>query len=63
MYFGLRSAYTGTIRFDYKTYLISSMVTYIIVLIVIGVLVCLAHAFMGIAKAFGRNSWEGLACF
>jgi len=42
---------------------ISGLAAYIIVLIVIGALICLAGASMGIAKAMGRSPWEGLACF
>lgn len=63
MYFAFGSSYSGTIQFDFKTYLISAMATYIIVLIVIGCLVCLAIVSMGIAKAMGRSPWEGLAFF
>lgn len=42
---------------------ISSFAAWIIILIVIGAFVCLAVVSMGIAKAMGRNAWEGLACF
>ena len=66
MYFGFgpASTTTGTITFDFKTYLIgTTLAAYIIVIIVIAALVCLALASMGIAKAMGRSPWEGLACF
>ena len=63
MYFSFHAYSSGTVQFDFKTYLTSTLAAYIIVLIVIGVLVCLALASMGIAKAMGRNAWEGLACF
>ena len=42
---------------------ISTLAAWIIILIVIGGLVCLAIVSMGIAKAMGRSPWEGLACF
>ena len=66
MYFGFGPAYSsGHVEFTFKTYLISisTLATYIIVLIVIGGLIFLAAVSMGIAKAMGRNAWEGLACF
>ena len=64
MYFGFGPAYSGGhVEFTFKTYLISTLATYIIVIIVIASLVCLALTSMGIAKAMGRSPWEGLACF
>lgn len=42
---------------------ISALAAWIIILIVIGAVVCLAVVSMGIAKAMGRSAWEGLACF
>lgn len=66
MYFGFGPYYSsasGTIRFDFKTYFVSTLAAYIIVLIIIGVFIFLAAASMGIAKAMGRSPWEGLACF
>ena len=62
----LTSAYDGYNSY-FKMYTsfstISGLAAYIIVLIVIGALICLAVVSMGIAKAMGRSAWEGLACF
>ena len=55
MYFSFHSYRSGTVQSDFKTYLTSTLATYIIVLIVIGVLVILGLAAMGIAKAMGRS--------
>lgn len=57
------STYISEVAFDFKAYTISGLAAFIIVLIVIGALVCLAAISMGIAKAMGRSAWEGLACF
>ena len=64
-YFAFHAAYRGFIYFNFKSRFttVSTLAAYIYVLIVIGVLVCLALASMGIAKAMGRSPWEGLACF
>ena len=64
-YFAFHATYRGTIYFDFKSRftVVSTLAAFVYVLIVIGVLVCLALASMGIAKAMGRSPWEGLACF
>jgi hypothetical protein len=65
MRISVQSLYSNYYKFTIYTSFdtISSFAAWIIILIVIGALVCLAVVSMGIAKAMGRSAWEGLACF
>ena len=64
-YFAFHANYGGTVYFDFRSRFttVSTLAAFVYVLIVLGVLICLAGASMGIAKAMGRSPWEGLACF
>ena len=67
MYFAFHASYGDNIYFRFRasfsSYATSTIAAIFIVLIVLGVLVCLALASMGIAKAMGRSPLEGLMCF
>lgn len=63
VYFYIAPAYNEYFVFDVRADFTTTLAVFIIILIVVGGLICLALIAMAIAKGMGKSPWEGLAWF